>query len=48
MTEKYGALMSHVLDDFFCVGPADSEKCSADLSILNKTSKPTLDIFSNI
>ena len=32
MTEKYGASMSHILDDFFFVGPGGSNKCSADLS----------------
>ena len=32
MTEKYGASMSHILDDFFFVAPADSSKCAIDLS----------------
>ena len=32
MTERNGASMSHILDDFFFVGPADSNKCSDDLS----------------
>ena len=32
MTEKYGALNSHIVDNFFLVGPADSNECSADLS----------------
>lgn len=32
MTTKYGARMSHILDDFFFIGPAQSNKCSSDLS----------------
>ena len=32
MTEKYGALMSQILDDFFFVSPVHLEKCSSDLS----------------
>lgn len=32
MTENYGASMSHILDDFFFVGPAHSSKCAIDLS----------------
>ncbi|MEW8547651.1 MAG: reverse transcriptase domain-containing protein, partial [Candidatus Thiodiazotropha sp.] len=32
MTIKFGAVMSHILDDFFFIGPPNSNKCSADLS----------------
>lgn len=31
-TTKYGARMSHILDDFFFIGPAQSNKCSSDFS----------------
>ena len=32
MTGKFGAIISHILDDVFFVGPPNSNKCSADIS----------------
>lgn len=32
MKVKYGAVMSHIIDDFFFVGPSNSEMCGISLS----------------
>ena len=32
MTSNFGAVMSHILDDFFFIGPANSNKCYNDLA----------------
>lgn len=33
MENKYGDVMSHIIDDFFFVGPPDSLLCYANLSV---------------
>ena len=32
MTSNFGAVMSHILDEFFFIGPANSTKCYIDLA----------------